>query len=275
LTERGTPMVRIAAFFVAIGVLFGACSPESVEYEEYTKLGSMDYSKTLNIYCLLDPESRVQDLTVERMAAPYGPPVLHFGQELGIKLIHGDETRLFQRVSQLPMPNDAWDHYVLPDSVMDIQYTEVYRLEVETSWGAACRGSTLVPGPFEIISPRSGGTVDIQARLTVRWSESPSAYGYVVYVYSQLKGSSKRYSNATRETSLTLPYGLKDTFIKPYFESFEAGNYVVEVWAVDKNYFDFYMADPDDPYSKATSGLEGAAGIFGSRVIRHVTFLVK
>ncbi|MFC2075889.1 hypothetical protein ACFLT7_02275 [candidate division KSB1 bacterium] len=267
-------MKRIFACIIMSAALFAGCQHDPAELEDFVVLGTVDYSVTLSIFCLLNPEDSVQDLTVERLSPPSGAPQLHYGPGLGIKILTGDIWRLFQRMKAPPFGNNEWDHYALDNNILDINYGETYSLDINTTWGAAARGSTVVPGPFEIVSPIEGGQVDIQARLTVHWSESPDAFGYALFVFSQITGLDQNYRDLTRETSFTLPYGLKDQFIKPYFESFEAGTYSVEVWAVDKNYFDFLMTDPDDPFSPAVSGLQGASGIFGSRVKRRVTFTI-
>ena len=78
----------------------------------------------------------------------------------------------------------------------------------------------------------------------------------------------------TYETSHALPYNFENRYEKPLFEKYGVNDYIIEVWAVDKNAFDFFKIDLTDRLIQPPSGIEPAVGLFGSILVRRINLTI-
>jgi len=169
----------------------------------------------------------------------------------------------------------------LTTGAMAVAPGEVYRLKVTLMDSdfpdieTVVRDSTTVPGGFEITYPPDGSRVGPARSLKLSWRRSPGAAGYRVIAGTPLS-SRKRFNVVIADSGS----GEEQSFVVPAFFD-EPAPYVVQVWALDANYFRFLSqrlegrrVDRNLFFDYGRMNLS-VLEVFGSRVMRKVRFTVE
>lgn len=158
---------------------------------------------------------------------------------------------------------DSHDHIeVLPSTR--------YRLTIVLPSGEVIRGSTLVPGAFDVLSPADGDTVWAEeglARVEVAWTESEGVAGYLVCVERPelILPTGERY----RLPPATHLVNQGRRWSASFFPESTHDSVFITVLAFDENYHRHVFGGEN------AAGLEGAFGVFGSMWGRTVKVVLS
>ena len=142
-----------------------------------------------------------------------------------------------------------------------------YHLTLVTPEGDSLYGETVVPGEFKIIEPM-GGTIKTENSLSIRWSRSQSAYGYILNLINPPTEHPPGSGNFIHHQPSC--YQTEDTSYTIFREyGFKPGKYTIKVMAYDKNYH-YHHAE-----GISRCGVIGGYGVFASAVIDSVSFDVE
>jgi hypothetical protein len=233
----------------------------------------LEYGETLNVNCILNPDSSVQYLGVEQVAGRedrqynYGT---YFLGGIDVTLTGQGKSAEFDRrwPRDLNLPN--WDIYVLADSTMAIDYGMTYNLtlDIKFPYAPAFTGSTVVPGDFEISAPADSGLIQAADEIELSWTESAGAAGYVIFGKCYIQDLVFRRMETTSDAGYTFPLGLTREVDA---DQLAEADYSIEVWAVDGRLMEYFRSIPyGEPFLE--SGVSNAYGIFSAMVIRRVSF---
>lgn len=195
-----------------------------------------------------------------------------------------------------------------------------YELRVVTAEGEVLTASTVTPQPLDIgewlLLDEQGQSVRdtlwtfdevgdgvytlnqlvyldglLEGRLDV-----PAGVGYHIGIESLDRDSEilidpaffdeEDFANLDRETSSPAFEALDGTFRLPWFVIFFEGRYLIEVYATDRNWFDFVRSAPEgnaggfggtagDAFARPIFHIEGGIGLFGSASADSIGFTVN
>lgn len=158
--------------------------------------------------------------------------------------------------------------YIL-DSIGFVRPGRIYKLQIYII-NDLITGETIVPGDFEIITPReyveikgkNADTIDIN----LEWTKSEGASFYVVEILAPPvefpQGSGVYY----RRTIATFLSESEKANVKINTERYGAGIYTVRVCAVDQNYKEYHFSKQRVP----SAGLTNSYGYFASMVVDSI-----
>ena len=124
--------------------------------------------------------------------------------------------------------------------------------------------ATVIDERLQPVPSSMSGSMAPVNRLDVSWTESVGAFRYLVYAYEYTSDEI-----IDLEESLALDIGVADTTISMPFIFTFPGNYMLEVWAVDMNLYDYYRSRADRPEVEIINHISGGIGLFGSKVVRR------
>jgi len=266
-------LALLPAVIAAAALSLSSCTREPTDAEDF--LSSLNFQSKLSVFGLISSQEFIHTVTVERTLHPI---------ESGTKAIispevylttGGNKTRLR---SQQNVKNLFWTSQlecpVLPGRVVELEVIWDPNKDLpsaqDTTGGKEklpvqhLTAKTVPPGRFAITSPASGLDTTKTEELTVTWSISPFAYGYIVYAMNAVATLNRTYTSTTRDTTITIPY---------LFNS--QGKYNIEVWAVDKNYYEYYLSRPNDPFIEIPRLVDGGYGVFGSFTRSRISIHIK
>jgi hypothetical protein len=258
---------RVVAFpvLLILTVLAGTgCSHEATELVDV--MDSVGFQANLSVFSLISANEFIHTVSVERTFHPIESgfdPYL----DAEVYMTSGDNRRRLRKQSGLT--NLYWvsqfELRVIPgrrvylEVIWDPNLYEREGVEKDTTEAAEklpihrATSSTIPPGSFRIEQPRTGFDTTGVAEFPVRWTTSPFAYGYLVFAMNSKITLKRTYDAVTRDTSFVIPY----LFNTP-------GGYDIEVWAVDENYYNYYLARPNDPFVPVEDLVDGGYGVFGA-----------
>jgi len=247
---KNTVLVALCALFTAAG-----CDSELNINPQY------DYRRLLNVFCILRLNQDRQWATIERTFGMEEPISNVFAGKVStarVRISGGGQDIILKTLPIRP-------GYYYTDS-LEVKPGQTYRLEVFDSFdGTLVTGETTVPGPFKITSP-SHGKYSRRTEFNVSWTESPYSAHYVINLrYKQgFKWSGAQYFT-TRKTGYRL-----------FPQLFEfTGDYLIEVLAVDENYFLYTLGNTGSESTQERPGVEGGLGVFGSAAADSVHIIIE
>ncbi|MFC2075825.1 DUF4249 family protein [candidate division KSB1 bacterium] len=220
-----------------------------------------DYQRILNVFCVLRPEQTRQWVMVERT----------FGMEESIGHIFsgrvsGAEVRIKGTGQDILLDSYPQNPgYYFTDS-LTVEAGKIYTLDIlDNSDGTVVTGQTLVPGPIHITSPERGN-FPVNETIKTVWNESTNASQYILnlrYRRGIEWSSSKYFTSATNEYDL---FGFLFAF---------PGDYLIEVLAVDENYYFYSLGNNGSESTQEITKLDGGLGVFGSAAADSVWVIVE
>jgi hypothetical protein len=253
------PVLAVLTLFAGI-----SCSHEPTELVDV--MDSVGFRAGLSVFGLISANEFIHTVSVERT---FHPIESGFDPYLNaeVYMVSGDTRSRLRK--QTGLTNFYWvsqfELRVIPGNrvylevIWDPNLYEREGVEKDTTETAEklpihrVTASTVPPGSFRILQPRAGFDTTATAEFPIRWTGSPFAYGYLVFAMNSKISLKRTFDATTRDTSFVIPY----LFNTP-------GTYEIEIWAVDENYYNYYLARPNDPFVPVENLVEGGYGIFGS-----------
>ena len=220
----------------------------------------------LIVEAVLDANSVVQIIRVERSQPGFGTRTLH---------VTGAVVTITTPTSQTFTANDLVDpnfgaigfYYVGVSAVLPMVAGWTYTLRVHTPAGEDVIGTTTMPRFTTANPPLDVFPIFDRARDTLRlaWPAVALAKRYEIVVRGAITGSNGsivRSYSAFTDTSVTLAGDARTLGNEPVF--LDHTTTLVQVSAVDDNYYTYYHANVDPFAGAPPSRLTGALGVFGA-----------
>ena len=238
---------------VCFGILFVSLFTSCIK----VPTNSETYDEELTVHCVLRNDRDPIDVYLERTLCIHECDTVVAVSGAKVQLSDGDREVGFTELGDKP------GVYRCDDTFLTIQECTRYTLAVADSGECVLSATTTTPGPFRILSPKDGDTLTVSSDLSLTWSCSVGAADYHIYVLAADSSSSFRYIHS--DTTIFVP---AERFMGN-------GHYLVEVYAVDKNYADYTRSDRNDPDMPDIMNIRDAKGVFGSAIGKEVTFYIK
>lgn len=263
--NRFSRLVAVIAI-AAVGFCLGpACGPGST--------GSDRMPELINVYAVLSPGDSQHRVIVERAVSinePNSPEAAAISDAL-VQITDGQRTVTLTPAETLNSGLPARPgSYLVDADRLPLESGGTYRLTVETPSGDIVEGETIIPAPFNIEEPDDTLRISPTVRWETSWTSSRGAHRYMLYAYEHIPGEV-----IDPEESMNIEYGTADTTGIVYLVFNQPGYYVLEVWAVDLNLYDYYLSRANRPELEIINHLSGGIGLFGSRVVRKRLVLVE
>jgi len=187
------------------------------------------------VYGIMIAGKPVQHLVVDRIYEPAGAPTGPFPQA-DVRVIADTDTIVFEKQDTFYV-NQSGNEWAQPLRKLSLEVI------IKEEPHETLRSTTLIPGPFSIILPMDGDTVDSTDVLIL--TPSDSSYFYIGFVY--LIGDTVR----------NPPLIITDTIfpIFSYTSCFQhPGEYMIKVYAYPEEYYYFLV--------KERSNIENGFGVF-------------
>jgi len=250
----------------AAGLYLGsACGPGSTSTDSMPEL--------INVYGVLTPGDSLHQVIVERAVSidePNTPETAAVTDAL-VRISDGQRTVTLKPAEEL-YPDAAYrpGTYLIDAARFPLVGGQTYQLTVETATGDRIEGQTLIPGSFSLAEPGDTLRIEPTAVYQTSWTRSEGAWRYILYAYEYQPGQP-----FNPEESRVNEYSTRDTTGAVSLLFNRPGWYVLEIWAVDLNLFDYYRSRADRPELEIINHLSGGVGVFGSRVVRKKLVLVE
>ncbi|MFC2075826.1 DUF4249 family protein [candidate division KSB1 bacterium] len=218
-----------------------------------------DYKILPNVFCVLRPEQSRQWLLLERtMQMTESTTDVYSGRSWGARVVMESGG---EKIEFAEDENEPGNYFT--DSLTVVP-GRTYQLTVVDRYQNVVTGETIVPEPIKITEPRSG-FYSLGEKRWVEWTKSPNAAHYVVYVHHY------------RADGWGMPYYF--TADKPYFTLLPhllpyPGDYLIEVVALDENYYRYTLSTNKTEATQDRLALEGGLGLFGSAVADSVKIVI-
>lgn len=166
------------------------------------------------------------------------------------------------------------DKYRADDSLCPTYFDTVW-LEAAHADYDTVRGSTVVPGDFEIVYPRDGDTVSLLDSMVWRRSRTAAGYYLPFQFYDTLSVNLIAPNDTTGGNLDSLHYRLPRLF---FLFGYDEGWHSFTLCALDTNYYEWVLAGgfgQGGGSSQDSFRLAGGAGVWGSTVARTITLYYK